>query len=885
MSVDHIVMGAAASSAGAGAGDPNWASVTLLLKFDGVSGSNTFTDLSSAPITVTATGNPVISSTQVKYGTGSVYINGGTSSNTHYLGTSNVASVQLGTTYTIEGWFWTANTATQRYFGKYTAGVGGWLLLCTNANITWYFAGDGASNISASVTVPMSSWNHIAISATPTVSNLYLNGVQVGTFANPPAPQNDANGFRIGTYVGGTGYDFTGYVDDFRITKGVARYTSNFTPPSTMLTSVADTSVTTYVDDVFSTYLYTGNGAVNTVTTGVDLLTNGGLIWTKNRGSATDHWFTYSNSAHIANSWSYIDILHPNTTDTRFYSGSAIDAFTTTGFHIAGGAYDVNYASTNYASWSFRKAPKFFDIVSYTGDGASSKLLNHALTIAPGMVIIKNTSASSNWGVWHANGRGGASDGALALNLTDTPLTPAFSVTATTFSVYQGTSNFKMDPNISGNTYVAYLFAHDASVTGMIQCGAVASNASGIIPITNLGWEPQFMLIKNITSAWNWELHDVARGWSIASNANAVANSLKANLSDAESSGSSALTITPTGFYSNANFGVNQTYIYMVIRRPNKPPTSGTQVFNTVAKPGSDSSAKVYDTGIYGIDMVMAKCRDGTGYSQLTVDRLRGLGTVASGAAPHLSTEGTAAETSLPYFYLAPNGLGVNTGWTTAMAFWSFKRAPGFFDMVCYTGNASANQLVNHNLTTVPELIIRKSRSNAQTWGVWCKKDSTTGFGNLSLESTSSSGQVIPLSLVIQGNNAIFPYYILSSDGTIGNTAGYNYVAYLFATLAGVSKVGSYTGNGGSQTIACGFTTGARFIMIKRTDSAGDWYVWDTARGITTGNDIHVSVNTTVGEVTTNDSIDPDTTGFIVNQVAATNINVTSATYIFLAIA
>ena len=73
--------------------------------------------------------------------------------------------------------------------------------------------------------------------------------------------------------------------------------------------------------------------------------------------------------------------------------------------------------------------------------------------------------------------------------------------------------------------------------------------------------------------------------------------------------------------------------------------------------------------------------------------------------------------------------------------------------------------------------------------------------------------------------------------------------------------------------------------MIKRTDSTGDWYVWDSARGIVAGNDSHLSLNTTAAEVTTDDSVDTDNTGFIVNQLAATNINVSSATYIYLAIA
>ena len=63
------------------------------------------------------------------------------------------------------------------------------------------------------------------------------------------------------------------------------------------------------------------------------------------------------------------------------------------------------------------------------------------------------------------------------------------------------------------------------------------------------------------------------------------------------------------------------------------------------------------------------------------------------------------------------------------------------------------------------------------------------------------------------------------------------------------------------------------------------WCVWESVRGIVAGNDPHLSLNTTAAEVTTDDSIDPDTSGFIVNQDAATNINVNAATYIYLSLA
>jgi hypothetical protein len=125
--------------------------------------------------------------------------------------------------------------------------------------------------------------------------------------------------------------------------------------------------------------------------------------------------------------------------------------------------------------------------------------------------------------------------------------------------------------------------------------------------------------------------------------------------------------------------------------------------------------------------------------------------------------------------------------------------------------------------------------------------------------------------------------FTVGNQYDVNSALGYTYIAYLFATLAGISKVGGYTGNGSSQTINCGFSAGARFILIKRTDSTGNWYVWDTARGINAGNETGLIFNSTLA--TTNDSIDPANSGFIVNQVSATNINVSSASYIFYAIA
>ena len=100
-----------------------------------------------------------------------------------------------------------------------------------------------------------------------------------------------------------------------------------------------------------------------------------------------------------------------------------------------------------------------------------------------------------------------------------------------------------------------------------------------------------------------------------------------------------------------------------------------------------------------------------------------------------------------------------------------------------------------------------------------------------------------------------------------------------------MSKVGSYTGTGTTQTINCGFTTGARFVLIKRTDSTGDWYVWDSARGIVAGNDPYIALNTTAAEVTGTDYVDTDNSGFQLSSTAPAALNANGGTYIFLAIA
>ena len=111
-----------------------------------------------------------------------------------------------------------------------------------------------------------------------------------------------------------------------------------------------------------------------------------------------------------------------------------------------------------------------------------------------------------------------------------------------------------------------------------------------------------------------------------------------------------------------------------------------------------------------------------------------------------------------------------------------------------------------------------------------------------------------------------------------------DFVAYLFATVPNVSKVGSYTGTGSALNIDCGFSSGARFVMVKRTDTTGAWRVFDTERGIVSGADPFLDLDSTAAE-NSGDLIDPYSSGFSLSDSGNGNVNASGNTYIFYAIA
>jgi hypothetical protein len=633
----------------------------------------------------------------------------------------------------------------------------------------------------------------------------------------------------------------------------------------------AQVTAANYIEDVFSTYLYTGNSSTQNIVNGIDLSGKGGMTWIKSRSNAYDGVLFDTQRGATK----YIDSTWTGAEQTVTTS---LTAFNANGFSLGSSAI-VNGNASTYASWTFRKQPKFFDVVTYTGN-STNRTIAHNLSSVPGTIIVKRTDITGSWVVYH---RSLGATKYIILNTANASGTYSgyWNDTEPTSSVFS-VGGVSGEVNATGGTYVAYIFAHDAGGFGLtgtdnvISCGAFTTDGSGLATVS-LGYEPQWVLFKQTDGVDSWYLNDIMRGMSVSTSS----NNLSPNSSAAESAGGYDTKPTATGF--NANSGIaNKNYIYIAIRRgPMKVPTVGTSVFAPLTRTGTNAAADITSAG-FPPDLLIGRSKLATTSTAVFVDRLRGNTQFLQSAVT--DAEGTSAGGSDVTGFLM-NGFSLGTSGGTDLnssgaseIYYPMRRAPSFFDEVCYTGTG-ANTTQAHNLGVVPELMLVKRRSQGTAWFVY---DATNGpTKNLVLNTTAASvvdslpwNNTAPTSSVFSLGNVSYT-----------NGSGATYVNYLFATCPGVSKVGSYTGTGAAQTINCGFTAGSRFVLIKRTDSTGDWYVWDSARGIVAGNDSYLLLNSTAAEVTSTDYIDTYSAGFEISSTAPAAINANGGSFIFFAVA
>jgi hypothetical protein len=653
---------------------------------------------------------------------------------------------------------------------------------------------------------------------------------------------------------------------------------NSFGPSAYSAASGSVTPSPPYIEEVFQTWLYTGDGAM-TITNGIDLAGKGGMVWAKNRDSAQENW-TFNSAIGTTQPLSTNLTASAATNISNYFGAANLCVFNSNGFSFANQA-QLN-SSNKYASWTFRKQPKFFDVVTYTGNGTAGRTVAHSLGSVPGCIIIKQTSASGQgWPVYH---RSEGSGRALLLNDTAASFLASGYWSNTTPTSTQFTLGSSAAVNENGQTYVAYLFAHDAGGFGLtgtdnvISCGSFTTDSSGYSSV-NLGWEPQFVLVKPSSTSGNWVMLDNMRGMPASTGSGATGNSanqLFPNLSIAEQSDAGYITnANSTGFtwHGSSGYAGVFSYIYIAIRRgPMKTPTTGTSVFEPQLTTTPPTTGNTYTSSLYTVDGLLQRHRDNAVNWSLT-PRLTNRILMPSAANAEFTTQ-------YNNFGAVQSGVSWVANWSNDAGnyinYW-LRRAPGFFDVVCYTGTGSATTQA-HNLGVVPELMIVKKRNGIEEWPVY-----STATGNTSWLVLNSATSVSSAARVWNNTTPTSSVFTVGT-GQETNESGKTYVAYLFATVSGVSKVGSYTGTGALQTINCGFTGGARFVLIKRTDDTGDWFVYDSARGITSSNDPYLFLNSTAAEVTNTNYVDTDSTGFKVTAAAPAGLNANGGTFVFLAI-
>ena len=621
--------------------------------------------------------------------------------------------------------------------------------------------------------------------------------------------------------------------------------------------NAANFNPSAFVDGLFSTYLYTGNGAVLDVTNNVDL-TKGGLVWIKNRETTGTHLL-----------WSSENTGNLNSTNTDALNNTSLQpTFNNDGFTFPSSDWvSLNENNDTFVSWTFREQPKFFDIVKYSGNG-SAQTLSHNLGSTPGMMLVKRTDSAGNFRIFH---RSLGETKALTLASTGGEATSSSywndtAPTSTQFTI--GT-----DLSDSGtNNFTAFLFAHNNDDGGfgepgdqdIIKCGSVTADSSGNFT-ESLGFEPQFILFKATDQTEGWEIFDGMRNLTAVK---FYRTGIEAQSTAAEGSGSKNLQINADGFASTGGVSGNITYAYMAIRRGGmQTPTAASDVFAIDARTGLTPE---YISG-FPVDFALIKDSN-TSSDWIVNTRLLG------NTFMETNTTDAEASDSLAKFDIQN---GIRSDAVAGDYGWMWARARGYFDVAAYTGNDTAGRTVAHNLGVAPEMMWLRRRDTARPWYVYHKNldASNPAHKYMQLQETDAVADLNTIWNDTAPTSSVFT--IGDNNGVNGNTA--TYVAYLFATVAGVSKVGSFTmvNSNGSLDVDCGFTNGSKFIILKRTNDTGHWLVVDTDRGITSGNDPYLRLDVTNAQNSSTELVNALSAGFTVQH----NQGVADGDYIFYAIA
>ena len=463
-------------------------------------------------------------------------------------------------------------------------------------------------------------------------------------------------------------------------------------------------------------------------------------------------------------------------------------------------------------------------------------------------------------------------------NITNTKLLCCNNSSTTGSTVTPGTITANGDPTaITDSPFddpAGFVFG-DAGDQNVIKCGSYVGNGSSDGPEINLGFEPQWILIKRSSASESWMIFDAMRGMTTQAGND---HDLRADSSNSEGDTRDYIDITPTGFKQvNTQAMMNgngDTYIYMCIRRPDgyvgKPPELGTGVF-TMATGSGGSTFPGFNSG-FPVDLALAR-RPASSDNWYTYSRFTG--------TKYVRTDTNAAQLND-----TSSAFDSNVGWYTAIAntyqSWMFKRHAGL-DMVTYVGNQTSGHDIAHSCGQAPEMIWTKNRDQTQSWHVGHKdlNGGTNPWDYYLVLSDSPNEQENGPSNFWEAPTAT--HFTVGSDARV-NRNNDDYLAILFSSVNGISKVGSYTGSSNPITVTTNFTP--RFVIIKNAssnsyNSSTDWFVFDTTRGWASGNNDKLLRLNEADVQTTEDWTNPTSTGFTINADSGNDLNNNGDRYIY----
>lgn len=348
----------------------------------------------------------------------------------------------------------------------------------------------------------------------------------------------------------------------------------------------------------------------------------------------------------------------------------------------------------------------------------------------------------------------------------------------------------------------------------------------------------------------------------------------------------------PTGFVALNTFNL-----------PSSTIPQGNKVMDATTYTGNGTTQTITNAGAFKPDLVWIKRRSNAADNVL-YDSVRTLGVALSS---NLTSAEPAATNGLLTAFNS-NGFGVavvsgdnTTNGSSPQTFvgWQWQAGQGStssntsgsitstvsvnatagFSVVTYSGN-STTSTIGHGLGVTPSMFIVKRRNSTGNWYVYHQSLGATKTINLNLgdaayTTANAWANTAPTSSVIS---------VSGVSAEINNTGG-TYVAYCWAEIVGFSKFGSYTGNGSADGpfIYTGFRP--KFIMVKKTDTSSDWWIWDTSRNTYNQMQSILYGNISNAEVTNAVfNFDALSNGFK-NRSTDVTVNGNGGTYIYMAFA